>query len=138
MGKNRYAGAYWVARHTKKPMSEFGKLVADILGQAFLGIYHIERRLRNVDWSDDRYIRVPYHGGLATTDGNELTRLVLLAHDSCVRFEIEPCNMQYVYLTFTPRKRAESMMENHPTMEEHVAKIRGYLWTDEMPFKEDE
>lgn len=137
MGRNRYAGADWVSKDYKRPMSEFGRLVADVLGQAFLGIYHIERYIRGTDWTSELWIRVCYRGGLATTDGNELTRLVLLAHDACVRLEIEPCNMNFVYLTFTPRKREGSTMDSHPTMEANITKLRGALWTDCLPFEKE-
>lgn len=122
---NKYAGAEWIKSAFKnKTMSPFGEKVADLLGNVFLGIYHLNRSaLRNAEWDNKTFISINYDGGMGTYDGDILTRLVLLAHDMCVRVEIQP-NMRYLKLVFHPRQREGSISEKHPTLESHVAGLR--------------
>jgi hypothetical protein len=49
-----YAGAGWVKAMTGQTMSPFGENVADLLGDLFLGIYHIERDVRRAELVDPR------------------------------------------------------------------------------------
>lgn len=68
------------------------------------------------------------HGGLATFDFNQLTRLVVMAHDKCIRVGIVPVNYMYLKITLHKRTRGESMTSSHPTLEDHIKFIR-----DRMP-----
>lgn len=116
-----YAGATWVEQHMNKAtsMSPFGRVVADIMGDLYYGIYHWDGWKRT-DWSKERYIRVIVSGDLSTFDFDGLTRLVLLAHALCVRVSVSPCNMQYLEIMFHPRTREGYAYQRHPTMEEAV------------------
>ena len=65
------------------------------------------------------------HRTLATFDFNHLTCLVVMAHDRCIRAEIVPSGPRMVGLMLHRRhKRDGSMFERHPTIEEHIEKIR--------------
>jgi len=54
----------WIESGTKKPVSEFGKAVATILGRAWAGIYHLESVLK-ADWSSERMVEVSVFGDLS-------------------------------------------------------------------------
>ena len=103
-------------------LSPLGIEVADILGQVWRGIYHLQYDL--IDWSDPHHIEVNIAEGLSTWDFNRLTELVVLCHDRAVRLEIEPCNMRFVKLLFHQRGREGGMTKRHPTMEEAVQMVR--------------
>lgn len=58
----------------------------------------------------------------ATFDFNDLTRLVLLAHDRCIRVEINSGGPGRIRIAVHQRDTREgSMMERHPTIEEALA-----------------
>lgn len=86
----------------------------------FGGEHHIPGKLKEFGygWS------VVYRGDFATFDYNMLTRLVVLSHDSCIRASIHQGGPGSIKITLWRRQREGSMSERHPTMEDHVAKIR--------------
>ncbi len=52
---NVYAGSDWIKKSLKiTKMSPIGEAVADLLGEVYQGIYHLETRsLRKVDWEHE-------------------------------------------------------------------------------------
>ena len=64
---------------------------------------------------------------LSTFDFNHLTRLVVMAHDRCIRVEIVP-NGKSLRICIHKRERSNDavsdMMSTHPTLEYHIASIR--------------
>lgn len=143
----KHSGADWLreALTAKKrrgkevpQLGEFGARVADLLGQAWLGIYHLPNSAlfhERTDWSNERYIVVVVRGGtcLATYDYARLTLLVLLAHRMKIRLEIDGAAQGYVRLLFHPRKsRLGKLWERHPTVEQAIADL-GYLLPPEEP-----
>lgn len=137
----KYAGADWVRASLKVEPSEVGALAADILGEVFRGIYHVPD-VEDVDWKNDPFIVVKLGRlSLSTFDSDLLTRLVVLAHDRCVRIQVsvetetreapeEYGGGEYeqvdLVLMFHKRKgRKGRMMERHPTLEQAIAAIRG-------------
>jgi hypothetical protein len=125
---HQYSGSDWIIGSLKIQPSPLGIAVADILGLVYYGIYHLEGcHLEKVNWTHPDYIRVQLNRGmdLASYDFNELTKLVALAHDLCIRVQVSGHGMNALRLTFTPRDRnADSMMRRHPTMEEALAAVR--------------
>lgn len=125
---HKYAGAEWIqsALKPKYPMSPLGIAVADLLGEVFAGIYHIDDSvLERVDWADDYVMIVRLtHQSLSTCDNDYLTRLVVLSHDCCLRLDIRASSKDNLRLMFHQRKRTGSLFERIPTMEEHLAHIR--------------
>lgn len=124
----RYAGADWIRamNRTKKELSPIGEEVADLLGELFLGIYHIERDVRRADWSTTGWITMTITGQCwSSFDGDLLTRLVLLAHDRCIRVEMEAVAPRVMRLSFHKRQRtSEHVWGRHPTLEHHAAYLR--------------
>lgn len=123
----KYAGNEWIERNFKVEMSPLGRKVADLLGDLFLGIYHLDNgALKRVDWSDNHHIQfiLSYHE-LATTDWNELTKLVILCHDRLVRCSIQGCGPNRLRLLFYQRaNRDGEYHERHPTIEQAIQDIR--------------
>lgn len=132
MGKDTtgYRGADWIKSALKvKEMSPLGEAVADLLGDMFFGIYHLdEKALRRVDWGNTHHIEFSLGWrSLATVDDNLLTVLVVLAHDRMLRVSIEASTHRYLRLLFHQRTvREGNLYERCPTLEDHVAQIRGH------------
>ncbi len=126
-----YAGQDWLKVWLKggvgaAEISPFAAKVADILGDVFFGIYHLNiRSIRKVDWNNDHDIEIVIYGGLSTFDSDQLTRLVVLCHDRMVRLEIRPANFKHLRLCFGLRtSRAGEIYTRHPTLEDAAARIR--------------
>lgn len=112
--------AEWV-RATGKKVSPFGERVANLLGVLFAGIYHIERDVYRADWSTEDWINLTIIGQCwATWDFDTLTRLVLLAHDQCIRIDLDAAAPRIMRLRFHPRLRTGPIHRRHPTIEEAV------------------
>lgn len=122
MSRQGYSGADWL-RANKKELSEFGAKAADLIGDWQRGIYHIHNQALRADWSNDRWVSVSYPGYLSTFDWNDLTRLVILAHDRCIRVMIEP-NMRYLKITMHPRTRGGDLYNRHDTIEDAISRVR--------------
>jgi hypothetical protein len=110
-------GASWLRSNFQVELSDFGAKVAHLLDRWVDGIYHLsERALERVDWKHEQRIEISWHGGLSTYDASQLTRLVLLCHELCVRGEIEPCNPNHLRIRFSRRDRTGGLCEGHPTI----------------------
>ena len=121
----KYAGSDWVQNSLKKEMSSLGVSVADLLGELYRGIYHLDSgHLNKVDWTDKRYMEILIGRSLATYDSDDLTRLVFLAHQFCVRVQIEPCNFRYIKMSFSPRQRGGSIFTNHPAIDQALEQFQ--------------
>lgn len=121
-----YSGAEWVARSYKKELSPLGVAVANLLGRVWLGIYHLpDASLSRVDWEDNYCIEFTYYGDIATFDFNDLTALVVYAHDEMIRVNIWGCGPRYMKMQFHQRhKREGGISERYPTIEDHIASLR--------------
>lgn len=122
----KYSGSEWLKSEVKE-LSPLGIEVADILGQVFLGIYHIDHTVlrRNVDWGNKYFISLVLDKSLATFDFNELTCLVVLCHDRMIRLSIDGAKKGCITLLFHQRKgRAGRMSERMPFLEEQIKNIR--------------
>ena len=104
---------------------ELGKQVADLMGELYLGLYHVESKvLRNTDWQDPDFIEIRmWVPDMATWDGNFLTRFVVLCHERCIRGSITPTRKNYVQFLFHPREREGSTSRRHPTLEQHLERL---------------
>lgn len=127
---SQYSGANWVKSVFKCDMSPLGEAVADLLGDVFLGIYHLdEKALKRVDWSNTYYIEFCFgdRKELCTWDYDELTRLMVLAHDRMIRVSIEPRNFRCLTLRFHQRNsRTGPIDTRYPTLEDHTKIIRDH------------
>jgi len=122
----KYSGGDWL-RYYRPNLSDFGALVADILGQTFAGLYHQQAAVTNkkVDWNSDRWISIVIGGSISTFDDSRLTLLVLLCHRYGVRMEICGAGPRYMRLNFSPRKVGldGSIWERQPTIEQQIEQM---------------
>jgi len=130
MSERKHSGADWVrSAFPKITLTPLGATVADLLGDVFSGIYHLDQKqLAKVKWDDPYVVTVLLgHQSLATFDSPYLTWLVVLSHDRMLRMDIRAKTVNMLELMFHQRKdRAGSVSERMPTMEQHLAAIRKY------------
>ena len=142
----KYSGSEWVESINKcdyrsgKTISPLGKKVADILGQAFRGIYHINKDILRADLSTESYIALTISGwrDWATFDDNLLTVLVVLCHDAGIRMEIQPSGPRYFRLLFHQRGWNGTMSKRMIKLDDHVKMIRDHYLLDEIILKDEE
>ena len=122
----KFAGSDWIRESLKKPMSAIGVKAADILGEAYCGIYHLPHNsVRNTDWADVHCVKVWVYDDLSTCDAETLTTLVIMCHEQCVRMTIRAHNRRRLCLWFSPRDRdAKSRSYTHPTIEQAIELVR--------------
>lgn len=87
----------------------------------FYGEHHIPRGGVK-EFGDGWCVNRP--GDIATYDYNELTRLVVMAHDCCIRASIMQGGPGQVKICIWERKREGSMSLRHPILEDHIRDIR--------------
>lgn len=68
---------------------------------------------------------ISHFGCLSTYDFDDLTRLVLLAHEKCIRVQIEQGGPRRLRIVIWKRSREGSNFERHPTIEQAIEKFRG-------------
>jgi len=126
MSDREYYGKDW--------MSDEDWECAEFLAQFYQGFHHVPGEFKRAGKAS---VSLEVNQlSLATFDFNEMTRLVVLAHDKCIRFGVNGPHMverEYdgnVYeqatmmIVVSKRKRGGSMFERHPTLDEAVAQIR--------------
>lgn len=113
-------------KHPDVILSPLGRSVADLLGELFYGIYHLDKKtLYKPDWASDHHIDVVigWHS-LSTFDYDELTRLVFLAHHMALRVSIKAATHNYLELMFHQRGRTGGFSGRHPTLDDAVATFK--------------
>lgn len=78
----------------------------------YRGEHHFPGKIKpyGLGWS------MSHLGPLATFDSDDLTRLVLLAHEKCIRAQVESGGPNRLRIAIWGRKRDGLMHERHPTM----------------------
>jgi hypothetical protein len=108
-----------------KTVSACGARVASLIDWWLNGIYHAQDDMLRADWSGDLYVEIHLRatsGRFATFDSSLLTRLVVGAHDHCIRVEIRSLNPSHFRLMFHPRLTREGQTwARHPTIEQAIA-----------------
>lgn len=123
--ESHYAGSDWIQSALDRSCSPLGKEVADVLGAAFYGIYHLNHSsLLKVEWENPIYICINLDISLSTFDNNYLTRLVVFCHDRMLRMEIDGKGPGWLQLLFHMRSsRAGRIDQRCPTIDDHVKLI---------------
>jgi hypothetical protein len=73
------------------------------------------------EWGEGWYMN--HSRQMATYDGDDLTRLVLLAHERCIRVAIEPVNCRYMRIAIWKREREGDTYHRHPTIEQAIERF---------------
>lgn len=97
----------------------------DFFAALFYGEHHIPSEVKECGYGwqiSSNYTR------LATFDYNDLTRLVVLAHDRCIRAEVYSRGMNRTVIQIHKRQRNDSLTKGHPSIEEHIKSIRENKW----------
>lgn len=144
----KHSGADWM--QDKIVFANASKLavkVADVLGQVYLGIYHIDDAvlLKKVDWKNENEISVTVSGELATFDGCELTLLIFCCVKARVSVQLSGAFKGYTKLTFREdgqrvdltQQSADLKVEWFPATAEEVAAYytkKPPLWVYRSPY----
>lgn len=138
--KCNYRGADWLKMQLSykgRTPSSFGEQLADLLGNLFKGIYHIDEYVlrKSVKWEDDQFIQMPLGRELSTWDSSDLTELVLRCHAEGIRLEITTCRYSVKYdgrswkqtglLLKFHRLGSSYLCGNHPMLRTAVEKMLG-------------
>lgn len=94
----------------------------NVLAVAYRGLHHVD--MRRAKDRGGHVFSVCVLGGVSTYDFDVLTRLVIAAHDECVRLDIEAASPKYLRLSFSDREREGRIYNRHPTIEEAIQSIR--------------
>jgi len=86
----------------------------------YRGEHHFPAKVKpyGLGWS------ISHFGPLATFDGDDLTRLVILAHDRCIRAQVEQGGPNRLRIAIWKRAREGSTYERHPTIEQAIEAFR--------------
>ena len=133
--KTKYAGSEWLTdmlRFTSRgevEISDLGKTVADVLGQVYRGLYHIQDEVlhKRVDWSSKHTISIVIRGGLYSYDSSHLTELIVLCYDNMLRLEVNPRAPAYLELRFHRRETRNptaSIARRLPALDDMITMIR--------------
>lgn len=94
----------------------------EFFAKLFCGEHHIPSELK--EWGMGWSVSAP-PSGFATFDFNNLTRLVFLAHDRCVRAELAQSGPGRIRICIWQRDKREGQYhEKHPTIETALAQWR--------------
>ena len=101
-------------------LAEFPQRAEAVMLAAFGGKHH---------WPKMTYHEFPQYwecnpyGDLATFDDDKLTKLVVAAHEQCVRVSVGPSGPGRVKIVIHNRKGREGRMhERHPTMDQVLSR----------------
>lgn len=86
-----------------------------LLSRVFRGMHHV--------WSLKKtgtYWTCIHNGSLSTFDFDQLTRLVLGAHEYCCRIDISNGGPRSLKIVVCDRKREGDFTDRHPTLEQAV------------------
>lgn len=84
------------------------------------GEHHFPAKLKpyGLGWA------MSHFGVLSTFDADDLTRLVLLAHERCIRVQVEQGGPNRLRIAIWKREREGCLYERHPTIEQALERFR--------------
>ena len=104
---------------------EFRDRAKSVIDDVFGGDHHVGK----IKWIGDAWKRcefTTFESSISTFDFSYLTRLVVAAHDHCVRVAVENGGPRRLKVIISERKlnASDALTGGHPALEEHVAAIR--------------
>jgi len=106
---------------TRKTMTEKQVACFDLLCEVFRGEHHAPDKI--YEWGNG--IRCSTWTSLSTFDFDYLTRLVVLAHDRCIRVELVQSGPRRIGIVLHKREGRDGQVRaRHPTIEDAIAKVR--------------
>jgi hypothetical protein len=121
------SAADWVKDSLKMELNDFQRKAVNLLCKSQgCGAYDLSKTFEKANWHYGSGIKfVLWRPWLATYDRDNLTRLVIGAHEECIRVEIRPVNFDYLAICMWPREREGSLATRHPTIENAINLLRG-------------
>ena len=105
-------------------MTEDQKECYEFLCDLYLGEHHLGGKLH--EWGMGIRLNTHQTHRFASFDFDALTRAVVMAHDRCIRFSIEPSGPGMLGLVLHKRHEREGKIwDRHPTIETAIETIRG-------------
>lgn len=124
----------WIEKQYPVKVSKFMKEVLSIMDETFRGLHHTDcmSQWKGTDYCRTRSIIYEYtHGELATYDGSELTRLVILCHERGIRLAISvdqngKRRNRSLMLLFSNRmgNRSGKLYDRHPTIYQAIRNLK--------------
>ena len=116
----------WVAQFLKRELTPFHCDAVTLICRAKrCGPYDFATTFRRANWEYGLGVSFIVKGCFSTFDSDGLTRLVIGAHDRCIRVQVEGCGPNLMRICMWPRKSREGQLfERHPTLEQAAASIR--------------
>lgn len=107
-------------RYREKWMSDAQYECWEMLADLFGGFHHLHGKVH--EWGDGIKFNSSTAGNkFATYDFNTLTTAVIMAHDRCIRFAIEPSGPGLLALVLHKRPYREGhKFERHPEIQEAI------------------
>lgn len=101
------------AEDSQVEMVPFKQRAEEMLCRVYGGRHHV-RRLKD----EGRFLTCLHGSDLATFDFDHMTRLVLGAHEYCLRVSVSNGGPNQLKIWVWDRKREGRMSERHPTIEQ--------------------
>lgn len=104
--------------------ADFAERAERVVDFAFGGMHHVfSARF------EDGHLWCSVYGSLSTWDFDGLTRLVVAAHEHCVRIDVRPSAPRHLGILISRRvpladAGTHPMVEGHPTLLEHLEKLK--------------
>lgn len=110
---------------TSDLLAPFSVRAERVLAKVFHGLHHCPKIHKDEMLNGFEMWEVNKYGEMATFDFDELTRLVIAAHDECIRAAVAPSGPGMVKIRLWPRYGREGRFsERHPTMEKAIETLR--------------
>lgn len=107
-------------------LEPFPVRVHRLLNEAYRGIYHASKIHKFNEGTTHEWWEINEIQDLSTCDFDLLTRLVIGAHDECIRMEVTASGPRRVKLLFHNRRgRDGRFCHRHPTIEQAIVNYRG-------------
>ena len=119
----RNEGERWYREHDYNWMTDDQWECFELLCDLCKGAHHIGGKVK--EWGNGIAVNLRTGFYASTFDYNGLTDAVFLAHDRCIRFEIEPSGPGMLRLVFHKRHLREGdMCRRHPTLGQAIVSFR--------------
>ncbi len=109
----------------EEKLKSFSARAEAVLSKTFHGLHHCPKIKKHYEDSEHEMWETNKYGDLSTFDFDDLTRLVISAHDECIRAAVCPSGPGMVKIRLWPRTCREGKnYERHSTIETAIERLR--------------
>lgn len=110
-------------KKTEQERKPFTSKVECLIASVFGGSHHVQ----SINYLSNKSAEIyTMSESMATHDYNELTRLVILAHDECLRIVITSGKCGNLKLIVTDREGRNNYEKGHPALSTAIRRIREF------------